>query len=332
MRFKRLKETIFVCKVNNIFYFLVLLLLVTPALHAEEGGTGHYMPGSMASFADGVPKDPTFIARFNYIHYDGDVKANRSIPIAGMSVLDASAKSDAYGLTMLWAPDWDMGKKWSYAMSATIPWVTVKVEADGETSPSGGTLTGSLGDKENGFGDIVLMPMMFNYSVNSDLNMNFRLGIYAPTGEYEVGRLANTGKNFWTFEPTAAIMYFGQKNGIEASLFFGVDFNTENEDTNYTSGVQAHLDGTLAQHLPLWGGLAGGGLTGFWYQQLSGDSGDGATFGDFKAKANGIGPVLSYASKVVGKDIIAELKWLHEFNNKNRLEGDTVFFKILAKF
>ncbi len=317
---------------NRIFIFLAALLLIVPTLHAEEGGTGHYMPGSMASFADGIPKDPTFIARFNYIHYDGDVQANRSIPIAGMSVLDANAKSDVYGLTMLWAPDWDMGEKWSYAMSATMPWISVKVEADGETSPSGKTLTGSLSDKENGFGDIVLMPLMFNYNVNSDLNMNFRLGIYAPTGEYEVGRLANTGKNFWTFEPTAAFMYFGQKNGIEASLFFGVDFNTENDDTNYTSGTQAHLDGTLAQHLPLWGGLAGGGLTGFWYQQLSGDSGDGATFGDFKAQANGIGPVLSYVSKVAGKDIIAELKWLHEFDNKNRLEGDTVFFKILAKF
>ena len=187
-------------------------------------------------------------------------------------------------------------------------------------------------DKETGFGDIVLMPLMFNYNINKDLSTNFRLGVYAPTGSYEVGRLANTGKNFWTVEPTAAIIYFGQKNGREASLFFGVDFNTENEDTKYTSGVQTHLDGTLAQHFPLWNGLAGGGLTGFWYQQLSGDSGEGARLGDFKAKANGIGPVFSYAYKVGGKDIIAELKWLYEFENRNRLEGDTIFFKILAKF
>jgi len=321
-----------VCRLNNIFIVLGALLFIAPTLNAEEGGSGHYMPGSMASFIDGVPIEPTFITRINYLHYDGGIDVNRSIPIAGMSVLEANAKSNAYGLTMLWAPDWDMGEKWSYAMSATLPWVSIEVEADGVTSFSGKTLTGGLSDKETGFGDIVLMPLMFNYNVNEDLNTNFRLGIYAPTGEYEVGRLANTGKNFWTIEPTAAIIYFGQKNGREASLFFGVDFNTENEDTNYTSGIQAHLDGTLAQHFPLWGGFAGGGLTGFWYQQLSGDSGEGASFGDFKARAHGIGPVLSYASKVAGKDIIAELKWLHEFDNKNRLEGDTVFFKVLAKF
>ena len=320
------------CKVNNIFYFLVLFLHVSSTLHAEEGGSGHYMPGSMASFVDGVPTEPTFITRINYIYYDGDIDVDRSIPIAGMSVLEADAKSSALGLTVLWAPDWNIGENWTYAMSATIPWVSIEVEASGTTTFSGRTLTGGLSDKETGIGDIILMPLMFDYNINKNLNTNFRLGIYAPTGSYEVGRLANTGKNFWTFEPTAAFMYFGQDNGIEASLFFGLDFNTENNDTNYKSGTQAHLDGTLAQHFPLWGGLAGGGFTGFWYRQLTGDSGEGATFGDFKARANGLGPVLSYASKVAGKDVIAELKWLHEFDNENRLEGDTVFLKILAKF
>ena len=156
--------------------------------------------------------------------------------------------------------------------------------------------------------------------------------MYAPTGSYKVGRLANTGKNFWTVEPTAAVVYIGKDNGIEASLYAGIDFNFENKDTHYKSGTQAHLDGTLAQHFPLWGGLAGAGLSGFWYQQITADSGEGATFGDFKAKARGIGPVLSYTDKINGKSIAAELKWLHEFNNQNRLQGDTIFFKILMNF
>lgn len=320
-------------RLHTIICIMAMGLLFIPQLTpAEEGGSGHYMPGSMSSFIDGVPTEPTFITRFNYIYYNGDTDINRSIPIAGMTALDVNAESSAYGLTLLWAPDWNLGKNWHYAMSATIPWVTIEVTADVMTSPGDNTLTERRSGKEDGIGDIILMPLMFDYNINPDLNTNFRLAVYAPTGSYEVGRLANTGKNFWTIEPTAAFMYFGQKNGREASLFLGVDFNTENKDTQYTSGVQAHLDGTLAQHFPLWGGLAGGGLTGFWYQQLSGDSGEGANFGDFKATAYGLGPVLSYASKFAGRDIIAELKWLHEFENKNRLEGDTLFFKILAKF
>lgn len=137
---------------------------------------------------------------------------------------------------------------------------------------------------------------------DEDLNTNFRLAVYAPTGDYQVGRLANPGKNFWTVEPTAALIYFGQKNGIEASLFYGMDFNSENSDTNYKSGIQAHLDGTLAQHFPIWGGLAGAGVNGFWYQQITDDSGDGANLGGFKARAHGIGPVLSHAAKIAGPD------------------------------
>ncbi len=163
-------------KVNKIFSFLMLLLFIAPTLHAEEGGSGHYMPGSMASFADGVPTSPTFIARLNYIFYDGEIDANRSIPIAGMSALNANAKSNAYGLTVLWAPDWNMGEKWTYAMSATIPWVSIEVEADGVTSISGRQLTGGLSDKETGFGDIVLMPSSFRPSCRWERVLGTRRG------------------------------------------------------------------------------------------------------------------------------------------------------------
>ncbi len=318
--------------IKNIFFLLVTFLFFTSPLQAEEGGSGHYMPGSMASFADGVPADPTFTARLNYINYDGDVAADIRIPISGMSTLEARAKSNALALSLLWVPDWNLGEKWSYAMSATIPWVSIEILAKGVSSIAGRSLSKNLTDKVTALGDVVLMPLMFNYNINKDLNANVRLAIYTPTGSYEVGRLANTGKNFWTVEPTAALIYFGQKNGIEASLFFGVDFNTENKDTNYKSGAQAHIEGTLAQHFPLWGGIAGGGISGFWYRQVSADSGAGATFGDFEARANGIGPVLSYVSKVSGKDIIAELKWLHEFDTEKRLEGDTAFLKLAVKF
>jgi hypothetical protein len=121
-------------------------------------------------------------------------------------------------------------------------------------------------------------------------------------------------------------------NGREASLYLGADFNTENPDTNYKTGTQLHLDGTFAQHLPLFGGLAGVGITGYWYEQVTGDSGSGANFGDFKGRTAGLGPVVSYVFKIGSVDMIAEAKWLHEFETRNRLEGDIVWFKLVAKF
>ena len=127
--------------------------------------------------------------------------------------------------------------------------------------------------------------------------MNGRLAFYLPTGNYAVGRLANTGKNYTTTEPELGLQYFGQKNGREAVLYTGFDFNTINSATQYQSGTQFHLDGTLAQHLPLLKGLAGIGVNPFYYQQITGDSGSGATLGKFEGTTVGIGPVLSYLNR-----------------------------------
>lgn len=312
----------------NVTYvlFLVLFFFFSLITQAEEGGSGHYMPGSMSSFVDGVPAAETIIVRMNVLEYSGSYE--HTLPFAGINAADVDVTSRAFGLTLLYRPDIELGDNWSYAFSATIPYVDMEVSADVFSEESHLRIT----DTDNTLGDIILMPLMLNQNINPDLNINYRVAIYAPTGSYEVGDLANTGKNFWTIEPTIAAVYLGQKNGIEASLFFGMDFNQENDDTKYKSGVQAHFDGTLAQHFPLWGGLAGAGISGFYYNQITGDSGDGATFGDFKAKTIGAGPVISFVKKVGTTDIMAEFKWLHEFSTRNRVEGNTLFLKVMAKF
>jgi hypothetical protein len=315
-------------RTRNLLVALLGCALVAATAPAEEGGSGHYMPGSMSSFVDGVPPGETFIARYNLLYYNGSVSADVPLPIGGQSTLGASATSWAQGLSLLWRPPIDLGDRWSYALSATIPFVWMNVSANVTSGP----LTGNRSSSLNGLGDLVLMPLMLNYNINSNLNVNFRTGIYAPTGDYEVGRLANTGKNFWTFEPTLGLMYFGVNNGREASVFVGVDFNTENPDTSYQSGTQFHVDGTLAQHFPLFGGLAGVGVNGFWYDQITGDSGSGANFGDFEARTTGVGPVASYVFKLGKVDLLAEVKWLHEVDTTRRLEGDIVWFKLVAKF
>ncbi len=307
-------------------------LLCSPAA-AEEGGSGHYLPGSIASFIDGVPLTETFIARLNVVYYQGSVGAERRLRIAGLTAVGASASSWGYGLTLLWRPPLDLGERWSYAMSATVPALSMHVNADVTAAPGGVSRTlATRASNTNGLGDVVLMPLMLNYNVAPDFNVNFRVGGYAPSGNYQVGRLANTGKNFWTIEPILGLMYFGQQSGIEVSVFTGVDFNTENPDTDYQSGNQVHVDGTLAQHFPLAGGLAGAGVSAYYYQQVTGDSGAGATLGSLEGMTTGLGPALSYTKQVVGHDAIVECKWLHEVETRNRLQGDIVWLKAVLKF
>jgi hypothetical protein len=262
---------------TSFFAILSAGLAFAGVVCAEEGGSGHYMPGSMASFIDSVPPAPAFLMRLNVMSYEGSVSANLRIPIAGALFAGVDASIMGYGFTMVWRPDWAfIGEDWSYSMSTTIPLIRAEVSASAATLVRPG-LSVSLDDDETGLGDILFQPLMVSRKFSPDFKINSRLTVYAPTGDYTDGKLANTGKNFWTFSPSVEFMYFGQKNGLEASIFTGVDFNTENQDTDYTSGTQFHVDGTLAQHFPLWGGLGGAGVNAYYYEQLAGDSGDGAT-------------------------------------------------------
>lgn len=42
--------------------------------------------------------------------------------------------------------------------------------------------------------------------------------------------------------------------------------------------------------------------------------------------------VLSCVFKIGSVDMMAEAKWLHEMESRKRLEGDTVWFKLIAWF
>ena len=64
------------------------------------------------------------------------------------------------------------------------------------------------------------------------------------------------------------------------------------------------------------------GLAGYYYKQLSGDSGDGALLGDFKGESYGIGPALLWSPKVEKGHLSLILKWIHDLDYENRLEGD----------
>ena len=304
---------------------LVALTVVVPlSTHAEESGSGHYMPGGAASFVDGLPGKPGLAIANYFNYYDASASLSRRLPFGGLITagLDATCYSDTV-LALYQTPLKVLGGY--YAVGAAIPYVWLEVK--GNVTTDKGTLR--VRDTANGVGDITLYPFMLGWTgLNGDLKYDARLGIYAPTGDYKKGKLANIGKNYWTFEPAIYLSYISSKIGLELTAFTGIDFNTKNNDTEYRTGTQFHLDFTVAEHLPLLGGIIGIGANGFYYQQVSGDSGSGARLGDFKGRTLGIGPVLSYATKIWNKDFVAEVKWLPEIDVQKRLKGDYVWFKM----
>ncbi len=313
------------------FGTLLAIAILAPVFsQAEEGGSGHYMPGANASFVDALPGKPGLAVANFFSFYDASAEISKvgGLVTAG---LDATAYADTL-VALYQTPLKLLGGYYAIGMAIPYVWLEVKGEIQ-LTKPDGGTIKFTKRDTANGFGDITVYPFMLGWTgLGGDLKYDVRLGIYVPTGDYKNGDLANVGKNYWTFEPAGSVSYISRKIGLELSAFAGLDFNTKNNDTEYRTGDQFHLDVTIAEHLPLFGGLIGVGANGFYYQQINGDSGSGAVLGDFKGRTSGIGPVLSYVAKVWKKDLVAEIKWLPEIYTKNRLEGDYVWFKLAMAF
>jgi hypothetical protein len=318
---------------HNLLLPLVLTANLWPsALRAEEGAGGHYMPGATATFIDALPGKPAFVIADAFTYYNGSAGASQPLEFGGLLTLNGHATAYADTLLGLYeTPLRLLGG--NYVAGLLIPYVWMEVDGQVQrTGPLGGTQTISVHDTANGIGDLLLYPFMLGWTDALDLKYDVRLGIYAPTGPYDIGRLANTGRNYWTFEPSASLSWLSTKIGTEISLFAGFDINTKNNATDYQSGEVFHLEGTLAQHLPLLRGFIGGGANGFYYQQISGDSGSGATLGGFEGRTVGVGPVVSYGHKVGKVDFAAEVKWLPELEVEKRLKGDYVWVKVGVVF
>jgi hypothetical protein len=306
-----------------------LLLAVAFAARAEEGGVGHYSPGSFASFIDVLPGEPG-VGVFNYFaYYNGSAGASRQFPIGGQIAANVDATSYADSPGLFWVTPLKIFGAY-YAPGVAIPFVWTDVKAQ-VTGPLGNTVSRS--DSVSGLGDITLYPVALSWTAwSTNLHVDFFGGIYAPTGDYQANRLANQGLGYWTFEPGILISYLGQKNGIEVSTYIGYDINTKNTVTDYQSGQQFHIDVTLAQHFPLGKGFAGIGANGFYLQQTTGDIGSGARLGSFEEMTAGIGPVLSYAGQIGKIPFAAEVKWLPQIGTQNTLKGNYIWFKVGAQF
>jgi hypothetical protein len=315
---------------SKILFPLVLVASLAPlTVRAEEGGSGHYLPGATASFIDALPGREAFAYVNAFTYYNGSVGGSRQLELGGQLVANIDATVYADTSIFLYQTPWKfLGGQ--YAAAAAIPYLWMDVKGDVQVGP----VTGNSRDKADGIGDIEILPLMLGWT-NGDFKFGGQFGIYAPSGEYKQGALANLGKNYWTFEPGLNVSWLSSKIGTEVSLFAGYDFSTKNDKTDYQSGQVFHLDATVAQHLPLLGGFAGVGANAFYYQQVTGDSGSGAQLGGFEGRTAGIGPVISYARKIGRNkttDLVAELKWLPELSVEKRLKGDTIWFKLALVF
>jgi hypothetical protein len=147
-----------------------------------------------------------------------------------------------------------------------------------------------------------------------------------PVGDYHESRLANLGIGHAAIDGGVGYTYLNPSNKLEFSAVVGLTYNFENSHTQYQNGLDFHLDTGASYFLTQQINV---GLVGYYFQQVTGDRGVGATLGPNESRVAGAGPQLNYFFPVGDKiQGVVNVKAYREFAAQNRPEGWNAWFTL----
>ena len=290
---------------------------------AAESGVGVYPLGLRGPLA-GITPPPGLYFQNDLYYYQGSAGASRPLPLGSQLVADVNAKMWVDIPTFLWSTPLQIAGG-NLAVSASFP-------AGGPSVDAGLALTSALISSEVArsqhsavatIGDPFIVTSVGWHAGN--WHWTGGVGINVPAGDYRENSLANIAFHRWAADFFGAMTWLDPKTGIDLSAALGFTFNGRNPSTDYKTGTEFHLEWAVTQNLPKGFSF---GLVGYYYEQVTGDSGSGAKLGDFKGRVVALGGSLGYMFKVDGRDVSTRLKVYREFDVQNRLEGTAAYLTV----
>jgi hypothetical protein len=274
---------------------VVLALAMSKPVLADEGANGMYLPGGFGSLA-AVPGEPGWSLATVYYHGKG------SVGLAHTGY--ASERSDlGYGAL-------------TYAFDKPVLGGQLALSMVGAMGRIQASITGIGQDTRFGYNDIIpVASLRWNAGVHNYV-------IYGegeiPVGTYDPSRLANFGIGHGSVDGGGGYTYFDQKAGNEFSIVAGMTYNLKNTITDYQTGIDAHIDWGASKFLTKDLHI---GVVGYYYQQLTPDSGQPAIFGNFMSRVVSVGPQIGYFFPIGNQQGYINLKAYPEFAVQNHLSG-----------
>ena len=310
----------------------VVVATATSSL-ADEGGVSFWVPGFFGSLA-AAPQVPGFsfgnVLYYSQVSAGGNVAFAKQVPLGNINAnFTGNFNANVHGRAeplYLALPGYTfatpvLGGQFNFSTAFAYGRIQSSVDATiagnlGLGGP-GFTIGRSLTETSSGFGDILPMASLrWNFGVNNF--MTYLTG-NLTTGVYHSQSIANVGIGHNAIDWGGAYTYFDPKAGHEFSATLGFTYNFENTNTNYKNGVDMHLDWGASQFLTKQWQV---GLVGYWYQQLSCDSGSGDRVGCFESRVVGIGPQIGYIFPISKEwQGYINLKGYGEFAAQNRPDG-----------
>jgi hypothetical protein len=261
------------------------------------------------------PLEGIFVDNTAYL-YDGSAAGGRDFIFGGNVASNVEASAFINISSALWVPTTNFAGG-TLALGLAVPVGGPSLEAAAILSgPRGNSVGRSVDDSIFTFGDPLAIAALGWKSGNWHVQASTMANI--PIGDYEYGELANISFNRWAVDLSLASSWHDPKSGWDVSAKGGVTFNGTNDKTDYDSGTEFHLEGAIEKALSPKFSV---GVIGYHFQQLSGDSGDGAVLGSFKGRVSALGGTAAAHFKVGPIPMALRVKVLEEFGAENRLKG-----------
>lgn len=278
---------------------------------AAEGGADYYLPGVYGNFgmAD-LPGPGNYFLNYT-IYQSGNIdKATKN----GTEHVDMDTKIAA----TVFAPV----KLFDYELLGGHPLIGIGVPLMGyelEASPD-------TNATQWGMADISLVAGL-SWKLDNWTIFAYEL-VNVPVGEYDVDKTVSLGFNYWAFDTNVSLTYDWPHLPVKLNNNLGYLFSTKNDDTHYQTGDSVHLDTTVEYDMTEKWQL---GMSAYYYKQIEGDSGSGATLGGFKGEAFGYGPSIEYVFSMKPLAVL-QFIYLHDESTTNRLKDDTGVLMLALEF
>jgi hypothetical protein len=306
-------------------FVLALFVSFAPRGLAVEGGLGRPISGmQIAPFAGLVPPEPGLAVLTGDTYYEGSIGGGLSVPIAGLLVANVDMKASFTPITLLYI--WNTPtKEWNFASVVSFPLAWLEVTANLSLGPL------SVRKTESTFGlfDLAFTPIVASYHFTQTDHLAFDFTFWAPTGSYQKGKLVNLSQNTWTFIPGVAYTKIIPEANIELTGIWDMEFDTEDPATHYQNGILSDLEVLAIKRFKCGVGI---GFVESWIQQVNDDAGAPAVLNGFVGRAFGIGPIVTYSTKLGKSHLDFSARWIHDFDVRNRVAGDGFNFTASLKF
>lgn len=243
---------------------LAAALATTAANHAqarEPGVPTSVPPGNTMGAPMGANPPPGLYFSNRNGFWDAVVYNNDGDKIGQQNMVTSTAAQ------IIWVPDITV-LGGTFRAYTTIPLMLNEQTREDPFPPS---MQGT--EREFALSNIEIAPIALSWQLSPGIFASAGLSIFAPTGKFDPEEAVNTGGDFWTLAPSAAISYL--RNGWNLTANGWYFFNTESRDTDYQSGQEFLLNLTAMKDFGDWSV----GPVGYWRVQTTADENNGDYYG-----------------------------------------------------